>query len=249
MIFIIIATTLVVMMTMVYIHLRNKKTFEMSLEEFAATTEAIEEEIKSTTISLNIVDSTMVADVVVSSEKNHYKHERNVQEIVVGRVSVYLRDSFGIFDNNNINPYIDVIHVIKSKMLVTLAFIKTDYIGIELFQPINDFLMKIKQIYNANAIFVLNNFIEVIAGFGDYILSNNTIFIEWRSNEKILYPIDLVLLNDNEPKFVQDENNDVAIFSQGDTYGFNDSEKNISFITHKPIYRLKLYETFKNIFR
>lgn len=167
-----------------------------------------------------------------------------------------------LFDHLNIDPFIDVLHLLQDKKLITICIVHDVYTYRDVYTHINSTFNRIANLYVNNVILIFNAELKLLENFG-HVRFNQThdiIILDWPTTGKnyIVHSVtdtlqSLSMLrkspsqNDFNSKLQALQSNGIQIIADKRIFGFKDINTNILVLKNAPPKRFKFFNGIKNI--
>lgn len=176
--------------------------------------------------------------------------------------SICTRNFDVLFDHLNIDPVIDVLHLLQEKKLITIGIVHDAYTYQDVYTRINSTFDKIANLYASNIILIFDSELTLLENYGRLHLNqaHDSITLDWlaigknyikRSVENTLQSSSMRQQfpphTDFHLKLQALQSNGIQVIADKEIFGFKDTNTNILVLKNTPSKRFKFFNGIKNI--
>lgn len=157
--------------------------------------------------------------------------------------TVYTNLSDIIFDDSNMDPYKDVLHILDdNRHLLTIVIINTTNLYTDMFLTINDTLDRLRHLYDVNFIIVINEHLDIFTTIGTFNEADDSsdVFINWSKSAG------RVRFEKQGREYPRRELvRAVRIIADENVFGFRDDHANVLFLHNKTEDKYNIWKKIK----
>lgn len=181
-----------------------------------------------------------MADVCIASPDIK---QSTFQYIKLRDKAIYTNLSDIVFDDSNLDPYKDVLHILdNNRHLLTIVIINTENLYTDMFLTINDTLDRLRHLYDVNFILVINEHLDIFTTIGTFNEADDSsdVFINWSKSAGC------VRFEKQGREYPRRElARAVRIIADENVFGFRDDHANVLFLHNKTEDKYNIWKKIK----